>query len=354
MSRTNHRKDLNGSYNSGKSLNSHTSSLSKTIKKQIFVLPRKNISSSLIESNYESRIILPINFFNKPNNNLSQTPVRGGSILKCYGQILNINDGLRLSIKDKLLIFLKEKVRDCSTKKKKSEKVSFYKTHLKLKSPSKQRKICSNRRETTSKSQCQEECIMPLITQVQYKQREVKKFSDSNKREQRPSFRKTFCNKELPLKSPKAKSIQQYLVSPFLFKQTLYKDSFCVSKGRNVNAFMSEKPLKFESFYLPPNKQRPFDVTNKELKITPKRFHKTKRIVFNSRTDTEHLPLVVINFENILGVIKQKYWFNQGDIYYFIKPRILFKSISRIMLFLKTINEELSCCNTFFYFNKTI
>ena len=57
---------------------------------------------------------------------------------------------------------------------------------------------------------------------------------------------------------------------------------------------------------------------------TPKYCHKTQRIVYRPRMNTKNLPLVIINFEGVLGEVYQDSSSEYGQLYYFIKPRIIF------------------------------
>lgn len=354
MSRVNQRSNLvaGGSFALGKSLNFHTSTspLSKAIKKRAFVLPRKNISSSVIESGGESRLILPISLFYKRDGGkkLEQTASRqprGHSVLRFYGLFTNATEGLKLSIKDKLLMCLREK--DGGTKRK-SESVPFYKTHMKIRSHFKQRNVYSNRRKFAYATQCND-CIMPLISQVQYNQREAKKMFESTRRDQ-----KTFYGKEGVgvFKSPKARSNQQCSASPFFFQRTLYKNSLYDFKAKNTNTPTLKKAHKFdplepftskEKQRLPPNKDTSFTCIRPK---TRKCCYRTKRVVFSPRANTEHLPLVVMKFENVLGVVEQKCWASQGSFCYFVKPRTVNSHVDRTLHFSQTANAHTPSCDS--------
>eukprot|EP00826_Nyctotherus_ovalis_P009825 TRINITY_DN125_c0_g2_i2.p1 TRINITY_DN125_c0_g2~~TRINITY_DN125_c0_g2_i2.p1 ORF type:complete len:725 (-),score=170.04 TRINITY_DN125_c0_g2_i2:86-2131(-) len=346
---------LNKSFNiNSRQLANNEPMFLKNVKKKALILPRKNISDSAIDYNgdldltisgttsYNQRVI-------KKSGVQSQTPAkqaRDRSVLTFYSPCLKEITSFKSSIKDSLLACLQEKLKEKLEAERskrafseavqlpKQDKLVFYKTQARDTFWQRERKEKSEGSFNTAHSN--EPMLMPLATQMQCIQRNCKNVTQTPNKFQKTGYRAKIMEM---VGANKARSDRKCLnnsvflkgnnrgnklkINEFrLFKMNVTKNFFGFGSQENsINYRKPPKRLVIKKNTDPTISVCHLGILSRERPRTSKLCHRTKRILYCPRANTGHYPLLILNFEGVLGEVYQDSFSDQGKVFYVVKPR---------------------------------
>jgi len=334
-------------------MNNIEAMFNKNLRKKALVLPRKNISDNAIDCNELDLIVSSSASYNQKN--AKKTPskqIRDSPILSFYGSYLKEVVGFKSPVKDTLLICLQEKLkeklearkskRQYEAALKQNNKMIFYKTQARDAFWEKNRR---SKLDTSFKTiHNNEQMLMPLATQMQYIQRNYKNITQTPKKFHKTRYknkiievathnklqsdRKFFNNSSFIKDNKRTKNLR---LNEFkLLKMNLTKNMFMFSSQESSSNYRKvPKRLVIKKNTGSTISLCRLNILSYQKPKTPKNCHKTKRILFCPRLNTEYFPLLIFNFEGVLGDVYQDSFSEQGRIYYVVKPRTFYMTSNR-------------------------